>query len=195
LCSSLVAGYAAAVGVAMMITILLIAFAGLLPPAFFLIRRGRLPGRIPLDELVGHMRPVDVEAFSNLVDPEEESFLRSNLPGPLFRSIQRERLLAATEYVAAVSHNAAVLLRIGEAARHHVDPTVSEAGQEMANSAARLRLHCSLLSLRLWTAILVPGAGFTSASLVERYQHLSSLSRRLGQLRYPAKVPRVSAAG
>jgi len=132
------------------------------------------------------MRAVDVEAFSNLVDPEEEYFLRSNLPGALFRSIQRERLLAATEYVAAVSYNAGVLLRIGELARGQQDPEVSQAAQEMVNSAVRLRLYCLLVSVRLWTAILVPSAGFSSASLVEHYQHLSGLSRRLSQLRYPA---------
>ena len=168
----------------MTITLVLIAFACLLPPAFLLIRRGTLPARIPLNELVGLIRPVDVEAFCNLVDPDEELFLRENLPAPIFRSIQRERLLAATEYVGAVSHNAAVLLRIAEAARDHTDPAVAEAAIEMANSAARLRLHCSLVFLRLWTAILVPQAGPSSLSLPERYQDLNSLSRRLGQLRH-----------
>jgi hypothetical protein len=179
----------------MMITIVLIAFACLLPPAFFLIRRGHLPARIPLGELVTHMRPVDVEAFCNLVDPDEESFLRSNLPARIFRSIQRERLLAATEYVSAVSHNAAVLLRIAEVARDHANPEISQAAQEMANSAVRLRLHCLFVFLRLWTAILVPDAGFSSASLVDRYQHLSVLSRRLGQLRYSSRTSGARAAG
>lgn len=167
-------------------TLILVGFACLLPPAFFLIRRGTLSARIPLNELVGLMRPVDVEAFCNLVDPDEELFLRSNLPAPLFRSIQRERLLAATEYVGAVSRNAAILLRIAEAARDHTDPAIAGAAIEMANSAVRLRLHCSLVFLRLWTSICVPQAGLSSLSLPERYQDLNSLSRRLGQLRHTA---------
>lgn len=147
-----------------------------------------------MGELAACLRPVDLEAFCNLVDPEEESFLRSNLPPPVFRSIQRERLLAATEYVGAVSHNAAVLIRIGEAARDHADPEIAYAAQEMANSAVRLRLHCLLVFLRLWTAILVPDTGFSSASLADRYQHLSNLSRRLGQLRYASRTSGASVA-
>ncbi len=177
----------------MIITTILIIVACLLPLTFVLISRGRLSAKLSPDQLVSRMRPVDIEAFCNLVDPEEEYFLRSSLPPALFRSVQRERLLAAAEYVAAVSHNAAILLRVGEAARQPSDPSLVRAGQELANSAVRLRLDCSLVLLRLWTAILLPAAGLSPTPLAERYQHLSGLARRLGPLHYPAKTPGVSA--
>ena len=32
-----------------------------------------------LEDLAGRTRPVDLEAFRNLVDPEEENFLRASL--------------------------------------------------------------------------------------------------------------------
>jgi hypothetical protein len=178
-----------------MITVIaLIIVACLLPVLFFQITRGRFSAQLAPAELVNRLRSVDVEAFCNLVDPDEEEFLRSSLPPSLFRSVQRERLLAATEYVSAVSHNAAILSRIGEASRHHADPEVIRAGQELANNAVRLRLHCTLVLLRLWTAIVLPGVGLSPVSLAERYQHLSGLARRLGRLRHPANSPEISAA-
>ena len=182
------ARYAAAVGTNMIFAVIVILVACIVPFVFVAITRGRFSRRIPLQELIRRTRPVDVEAFCNLMDPDEESFLRSSLPAHLFRSVQRERLLAATEYVGAVSHNAAILLRIGEAARHDPDPEVVGAGQDLANNAVRLRLYCSLVLLRLWTNLLFPRAAPSSTPLAERYQHLSGLARRLGQLRRPSTV-------
>ena len=189
------ARYAAAVGTNMIFTVIVILVACFVPFVFVAITRGRFSARIPLEELTRRTRSVDVEAFCNLMDPDEESFLRSSLPAHLFRSVQRERLLAATEYVGAVSHNAAILLRIGEAARHDPDPEVVRAGQDLANNAVRLRLYCSLVLLRLWTNLLFPRAGLSSIPLAERYQHLSGLARRLGQLRHPSTVQPISPAG
>lgn len=188
-------GYAGAIGTKMIFTIILVLVACVLPFLFVAITRGRFSARIPVDDPALRRRSVDMEAFCNLMDPEEESFLRSNLPPRLFRSVQRERLLTATEYVRAVSLNAAILLRIGEATRHDPDPEVVRAGQELANNAVRLRLHCSLVLLRLWTNLLLPRAGQSSLPLVERYQHLGGLARRLGQLRHPSGVQSVSTAG
>ena len=167
----------------MIITLVLFAFACLLPVVFFQLTRGSFLAQRSPAELANQMRPVDIEAFSNLIDPDEEQFLRSSLPPSLFRSVRRERLIAATEYVGAVSHNAAVLVRIGESARHHADPGTVQAGHELANSGVRLRLHCSLVLFRLWTAIVVPGARLSSVPLVERYQQASALARQLNRLR------------
>ena len=188
-------GYAGAIGRKMIFTIILVLVACVLPFLFVAITRGKFSARIPVDDLARRTRSVDIEAFCNLMDPDEESFLRSNLTPHLFRSVQRERLLAATDYVRAVSLNAAIFVRIGEATRHDSDPEVVRAGQELANNAVRLRLHCSLVLLRLWTNLLFPRAGLSSIPLVERYQHLGSLARRLGQLRHPSRVQPISTAG
>src|SRR5271169_2783569 len=83
----------------------------------FLIRLAK--GRVlaAADDRTGHLRPVDIEAFRNLIDPAEAEFLRSRLPPSEFRAIQRERLRAAAEYISSAARNAAVLVRMGEAAR------------------------------------------------------------------------------
>jgi hypothetical protein len=177
----------------MLIPIILIAVACLLPAVLFGLTRRRSAASPSPGDLTSQLLPVDVEAFCNLVDPEEEQFLRSNLPPSLFRSVQRERLRAAAEYVSAVSHNAVILTRLGSAVRNYEDATVSQAAQELSNSAVRLRLHCLLVTLNLWTAIALPGAALPATSFVERYQQLNGLARRLGRLRYPSTTSEVSA--
>jgi hypothetical protein len=80
-----------------------------------------------LDELASKLKFIDVNAFRNLIDEGEEEFLRMRLPGPEFRSIQRERKLAAIEYIWCAAENAAMLIRLGEAAKQDPDPAVSAA--------------------------------------------------------------------
>src|SRR5688500_8471474 len=70
-----------------------------------------------LDDLEGKTQPVDLAAFRNLTDPEEEAFLRENLDAADLRRVQRARLRAALEYVRRANQNAAVLLKLGELAR------------------------------------------------------------------------------
>jgi|HubBroStandDraft_6_1064221.scaffolds.fasta_scaffold345461_2 hypothetical protein len=178
----------------MLITIIVVFVAILLPVVVFVLARRRSSLNLLPSELTSQLHPVDIEAFCNLIDPDEEHFLRTNLPPALFRSIQRERLLAATEYVAAVSHNAAVLTRLGEAARFHAEAGVAHAAQQLANRAVRLRLHCLLVRVNLWTAIAWPGAGLSSGSFVERYEQINGLTRTLLRLRAPANSSHASVS-
>ncbi len=194
LCSRRCTSYAAATGFKMLITVLLVFVACLVPVLVFAVTRRRGTLEVPAGELTAQLYWVDIEAFCNLVDPDEESFLRTNLPPALFRSIQRERLLAATDYVAAVSHNAALLTRLGEAARHHADAVVAQTAEQLANRAVRLRLQCLLVTLNLWAAIALPGASLSSGSFVEHYEQINGLTRNLLRLRAPHGGSQVSAS-
>ena len=102
-----------------------------------------------LEELVSQTRAVDIEAFRNLVDPDEELYLRRQLSPREFRSIHRERMMAATEYVRAASHNAMILMQLGEATRQHADPEIARTGQELVNNATQLRLYSLLAMAKL----------------------------------------------
>lgn len=65
-------------------TLILVLFAlcGLL---FFLFRlRGYREGSRQTSNLADRLVSVDLDAFRNLVDPDEEEFLRSHLPPPSF---------------------------------------------------------------------------------------------------------------
>jgi hypothetical protein len=138
--------------------------------------RGKTSPVAEWDDLIGHTRPVDIDAFRNLIDPAEEDFLRRNLPTGEFRVIQRERLRAAVEYVSCAAHNAAVLVRLGEAARASSDPKIAQAGRQLLDSALRLRLYALLSMIRLYLGIAFPGAHLSAGSLADNYQHLSTLA-------------------
>jgi hypothetical protein len=52
---------------------------------------------VAYDALEKSIHPVDIAAFRNLIDPQEEDFLRANLAAKDFKAIHRERLLAAVD--------------------------------------------------------------------------------------------------
>lgn len=178
----------------MIIPVLLIICA--LAALLFLLRAVRNHGRLvhQVDDLAGQLRPVDLEAFRNLMDPEEEEFLRISLPPAEFRRIQRARLRAALEYVACAAHNATVLLSVGTEAVQNPDPRVSAAGQQLMDNAFRLRWFAMLALGKLYVGVLLPGARISPASVADMYQQLSTSLTHLGRVQFPSRGARISAA-
>ena len=174
--------------VAFILIVISMAALGLL----FSAARGRSLSVTSVDELSGHTRPVDLEAFRNLIDPAEEEFLRGNLSRQKFRVVQRERLRATLQYVQWASQNAAVLLRLGEAARDSADPRIAQAAQILIASALRLRLYALLTIPKLYIGIAVPGAHLSPGHLVDGYQKMSSQAGQLVLMQNPTRIPRLS---
>ncbi len=149
----------------------------------------QVKGRTPVSSLqanpADHLRSVDVEAFRNLVDPMEEEYLRERLAPPVFRKIQRERLLAAVDYVRGASHNAAVLMSLAEAARRSADPATAEAAEKLITNAIQLRLYALQAMGRLYLGIVLPGSHTASVRIAERYEQITRQVVMLG-LQYPA---------
>ena len=135
--------------------------------------------------IAGQLLPVDIEAFRNLIDPSEEQFLRAQLTRSQFRSIQRARLLATVDYVRRASHNAATLMRLGEAARHNLDPRIADAGQRLVDDAVRLRMFALLSITRLYLGVALPGVHISAGSVVESYQQLSGLASQVMVMQRP----------
>lgn len=146
-----------------------------------------------LEDLAGRTRPVDLEAFRNLVDPREEDFLRAILLPREFRAIQRERLRAVLEYIQNTAHNAAFLLRLGEAATRSADPHIAQAGRQLIDSALRLRVYALLSQAVLYVRVVFPGTRLSYGKLADNYQHLRALARQLALMQHPAQAPRLSA--
>ena len=153
-------------------------------------RRGRTSARV-LENPADYIRSVDIQAFRNLIDPAEEEFLRRNLPPAEFRKIRRERLRAAVEYISCAAQNAAILLRVGEAARSSPEPAVAEEAQKLMDSAIRLRLYALKTISRLYLGIIFPGWTISSQPVAESYEQVTRQVVRLG-LQYPLQG--VSAA-
>jgi hypothetical protein len=146
-----------------------------------IIRLARDRGTPPrLDQI----RAVDLDAFRNLMDPEEEEYLRLNLSPADFRRIQRERLRAAVEYIQCAAFNAAVLMRFAEAARRSSDPATVQAAAKLIDNAIRLRTYAFQAVPKLYLAMVFPGRRFSPARVAESYEQMTRQVVLLG-LQYP----------
>jgi hypothetical protein len=171
----------------MTIALILVLFA--VSAILFLIRmaRGHASSSEVLESPAEHIRAVDVEAFRNLIDPDEEEFLRTNLAPAEFRRIQRERLRAAVEYVSCAAQNAAILMRLADAGRHSPDPATAEAAQKLVDNAIRLRLYALHAIPRLYLGMILPGSRISPVRIAERYEQMARLVVLLGCLQYPTR--------
>jgi hypothetical protein len=138
-----------------------------------------------------HLRSVDLEAFRNLIDPQEAQYLRTRLRPPEFRKIQRQRLRAAIEYVSCAGHNATVLLRLSEAASQSSEPATVAAAERLRENATRLRLNALQATGKLYLAMAFPGASVHPTRVAENYEQMTRQVVMLG-LKHPASG--VSAA-
>lgn len=165
-----------------------IAFALLLAFAYLATRRGKdLPD---VDQALASIHSLDIEAFRNLVDPEEEAFLRARLPPPEFRRIKRERALAARAYVKALSRASLQFARFGGAAQRSPDPVLAASGRQIANSAIRLRLHALEAGVRLGLAAAFPNiASHPLPSLLEQYDRATCLLQNHNGLKRARREP------
>jgi hypothetical protein len=143
--------------------------------------------------LTGTIRPIDVEAFRNLINPAEDEYLRRSLPAAQFRVVRRERLRAMASYVHVAANNAAVLVRVGQAALASGDTRVAEAAHPLVNDALLLRRNCMVALARIYMALAWPNSGFAAVRVVERYERLSGAAMLLGRLQNPTVAVRLSA--
>jgi hypothetical protein len=139
------------------------------------------------------IRPIDIEAFRNLIDPAEDSYLKRHLPPAQFRVVRRERLRAMAAYVHVAGSNAVVLVRVGEAALASGDPQVAGAARQLVNDALLLRRNTTVALARIYLALAWPNSGFAAARVIERYEQLSGAAMLLGRLQNPMVPVRLSA--
>lgn len=139
------------------------------------------------------IRPIDIDAFRNLINPAEDEYLRRRLPPSQFRMIRRERLRAMAAYVEAAASNATVLVRVGEKALATGDARVVEAAQQLVNDALLLRRNTTVALARIYLALAWPNSDFAAVRVVDRYERLSGTAMLLGRLQNPAVPVRLSA--
>lgn len=141
--------------------------------------------RADIEEAIRTIRSIDMDAFRNLVDPDEEAFLRSNLPPKKFREIKRERAWAAIAYVWSASRAAALFASVGQAAQRSSDPKMAAAGAQISESAMRLRLYTVQTIFRLIAGALLPSLeNGTPPSLISQYERTTETLLQLGRLQH-----------
>ena len=143
--------------------------------------------------LAGQIQPIDVAAFRNLVDPAEDAYVRRRLPAAEFRLVRRERLRATAAYVQAARRNAAVLVRIGQAASNASDAHTAEAARQLVDNAALLWSNTTLVLVRIFIAQAWPNSGPAAAPVLESYEKLNGSAMLLGRLLNPALPVRIAA--
>jgi hypothetical protein len=143
-------------------------------------------------DLQGRTTAIDIAAFRNLISPQEEEYLRRNLPPPEFRRIERERMRAAAAYIRDALQNAAVLLRLGEAAQHSANGQVAAAGRKLVDTAIHLRLYAFFALLKLYLNIAFPGLQLSPLAVADRYERLTDAMARFTRLQQPGLVTRIS---
>jgi hypothetical protein len=153
---------------------ILFAFVLLLSFAYFALRHSR-----EVHELEGAfaaIRSLDIESFRNLVDPNEEDFLRARLSPRRFRAIKRKRIRAALTYVDALSAASLQFARFGGVARRSSDPAIAASGRQIANSATYLRLRTLEATVSLTVSAAIPGLGPRPlSSLLDQYDRATYL--------------------
>ena len=147
--------------------------------------RGQFTTGGDLDELASQLRPVDIDAFRNLIATSEQQYLREHLPPAEFRALHRQRMLAATEYIRCAAQNAAILIRLGEAARHNPDPAVTAAAEKLLENAFHLRLYAFQVVPRLYVAMIFPQISSSPYALADTYDTMARQVVLLGCLQYP----------
>jgi hypothetical protein len=143
--------------------------------------------------LAATIRPIDIEAFRNLIDPAEDDYLRRRLPPAQFRVVRRERLRAMAAYVHIAGRNAAVLVSVGEAALAGGDSRVAAAARQLVDDAVVLRHNTTMALARIYLALAWPSSGFAAVRVVDGYEQLSGAAMLLGRLQNPAAPVRLSA--
>ena len=162
--------------------------AAVLALIFFVVRGfGAVRDFSGMNELVQQIEQVDLEAFRNLTEPSEEEYLRTTLPATEFRSIQRQRLRAAIDYLGGVSHNAAILLQLGQYSRQSTDPQVAEAGRRLTDDALRMRMYSMMAICKLAVRYAFPDAALEPGGVIDRYQRLTTEAMQLGKMQAPDK--------
>jgi len=144
--------------------------------------------------LAGQIQPIDIEAFRNLVDPDENAFLRRRLSAEAFRAVQRERLYAMAAYVRTVGRNADVLIRISQSALNSSDPRTVDAARQLVDQALLLRRNVIFALARIYAALAWPTSGLAAGSLLDSYERMSGSAMLLGRLQNPTAPVRISAS-
>lgn len=140
-----------------------------------------------LGELSSRLRPIDVNAFRNLIDEREAEYLRAHLPLKEFRGIHRERMLAAVEYVWWATKNTSVLISLGEAAKQSPDPAVVTAADKLIENSQRLRLYAMQAVPRMYVSMLFPSASCAPRFIAETYDTMVRQAVVLGCMQQPSR--------
>lgn len=134
--------------------------------------------------------PVDLEAFRNLVDPEESRFCQRMFPPAEFRRLQRQRMIAAQEYLKAMRANAEILQSIGMRALESGAGEQAAAVTQMLHTATRVRVRSTVLLWSYWLSLKLR-IPVNTLSPVDVYRDLRNQTLTVLQVLSPAESTQI----
>jgi chromosome condensin MukBEF complex kleisin-like MukF subunit len=168
-----------------MTTFLVIALACLAVTLFYVAVRSR-----SRQSKVHHL---DLLAFHNLNDRQDELFLRDRVSRKEFYRLKRIRIGVTWKYVRRIADNSAAVLRMAGSTRQDPDPQVIEAVAQITELATHIRVQCLIAFAKLTVEYIFPSVQLTPATLATQYESLRENVVRLGSL-HPQEVASVAAA-
>ena len=100
---------------------------------------------------------------------------------------------AAMEYIHNTAHNAAYLLRMGEAAARSPDPRIAQAGRQLIDSALRLRANALLSDAKLYVRrSRFPEPASPTAGWQTTISSSAALASQLALMQHPTQAARLS---
>ena len=161
--------------------------------------RNRQSRPVAMDELISALGPVDVEAFAQLISPAGECGLGISVEQHL--QLQRRQTELAIGHLRRMTHNAALLQRLGYSQLHSGNQLISDLAQQMIDAGVHVRLYtfiglivlCAsrlfrITSLELLTAAkLADLQKMMSGSLIPAYEQLKDKAGNLTCLKFSAQ--------
>ena len=161
--------------------------------AAYLNWRNRRIHHVELGEIIPAFLPVDVEALARLVgSPQEQCRQRVGSREELAQ-LERERIRLTIDCLRRMTHNAALLQKLGYSQLHSPNELICSLAQEMIDAGVHVRLYTfvGLISLRLrsWLGFGTRPAPFAvpeilSSSLIPAYELLKDKAGNLTCLKF-----------
>jgi hypothetical protein len=108
-----------------------------------------------VDDVIGYLRPIDLDTARQLIDPMVESSLRCNLSSTEFRALQHKRIYLYCEVLKRMSHNAGVLIDWANREADSENREIVALAKHVQEEAIQVRAYAvaSLFKLRFWLMI------------------------------------------
>ncbi|HEY6274229.1 MAG TPA: hypothetical protein VIX19_19775 [Terriglobales bacterium] len=160
--------------------------------AAFLNLRNRRVSNVDLDELMPSFLPVDVETLASLIGTQSKELAESREEEEL------ERVRLTIECLRRMTHNAALLQRLGYSQLHSPNQLICDLAQQMIDAGVHVRLYTfvGLVALHSWSRLRfaigpltrMPKIGdlqeLLSSSLIPAYEQLKDKAGNLTCLKF-----------
>jgi hypothetical protein len=114
--------------------------------AAYLNWRNRQPSNLELGELIPSFLPVNTETLAQFAEPVRQS----EFPAEEVRHRQGEHYRQTSECLRRMTHNAALLQRLGYAQMQSPNPLIRSLAEEMIDAGVQVRFYSFVGLTRLW---------------------------------------------